>query len=72
MASPVHVIQDLMPGVTRLGGDGEVRNVVGGFRVLGLGSRALVASNCRRVKSTQVNVQSEGERSSRVREYRCD
>ena len=35
-------------------------------------TRALGTSSCNRVITTQVNVQSMRERSSRVREYTCD
>lgn len=52
----------------------QVRRTVVRFRsrVLGLVSRALVASSCCGVQTTQVDVQSDGDRSSRVREYTCD
>lgn len=35
-------------------------------------NRALATSSCIMVLNTKVNVQSMGDRSSRVREYRCD
>ena len=37
-----------------------------------LENRALATSSCIMVLATKVNLQSMGERSSRVREYRCD